>query len=45
MPHCIIEYSHDVADQVAIDDLIGAVHQGAMDSELFEAYDIKTRAV
>ena len=45
MPHCIIEYSQDVADQVDIDELIGAVHAGALASELFPEYDIKTRAI
>ncbi|MDH3387019.1 MAG: 5-carboxymethyl-2-hydroxymuconate Delta-isomerase [Gammaproteobacteria bacterium] len=45
MPHVIIEYSDDVAGQIAIDDLIAAVHDGAMSSELFPEYDIKTRAV
>ncbi|MFV2032400.1 MAG: 5-carboxymethyl-2-hydroxymuconate Delta-isomerase [Gammaproteobacteria bacterium] len=45
MPHCIIEYSHEVADQVSIDDLIAAAHRGAMDSGLFDEYDIKTRAM
>jgi 5-carboxymethyl-2-hydroxymuconate isomerase len=44
MPHCVIEYSRDVADQVDINDLIAATHDGAMDSELFPEYDIKTRA-
>lgn len=45
MPHCIIEYSDDVAEQVSIDDLMGAVHQGAFESGLFDEYDIKTRAI
>jgi len=45
MPHCIIDYSDDVADGVAIDDLIEAVHRGTMDSGLFPEYDIKTRAL
>jgi len=45
MPHCIIDYSEDVADGVAIDDLIETVHRGAMDSGLFPEYDIKTRAL
>ena len=44
MPHCVIEYSEDVADQVDINDLIAATHDGTMDSELFLEYDIKTRA-
>lgn len=45
MPHCVIEYSSDVAEQVDIDDLVGAVHDGAFSSGLFPEYDIKTRAL
>ena len=45
MPHCIIDYSQDVAAGVEIDRLLEVVHQGAMDSGLFPEYDIKTRAV
>jgi len=45
MPHCIIEYSLGVADQIEIDDLVGAVHRGVLSSGLFDEYDIKTRAV
>ena len=45
MPHVIIEHSEDVAGQIAIDDLIGAVHDAAMSSGLFPEYDIKTRAM
>ncbi len=44
MPHCIIEYSFDVADQVSICDLVEAVYRGALSSGLFNEYDIKTRA-
>lgn len=45
MPHCVIEYSSDVADQIAIDDLMAAVHDGVFSSGLFPEYDIKTRAI
>ncbi len=45
MPHCIIDYSPEVAGQIDIDALIDAVHQGAMESDLFPEYDIKTRAL
>ena len=45
MPHCIVEYSLGVADQIEIDDLVGAVHKGALSSGLFDEYDIKTRAI
>ena len=45
MPHCIIDYSEDVAQQADIEQLMAAVHQGALDSGLFPEYDIKTRAI
>ncbi len=45
MPHCIIDYSPEVAGQIDIDALIDAVHRGAMESDLFPEYDIKTRAL
>jgi len=45
MPHCIIDYSAEVAGQIDIDILLDAVHQGAMESDLFPEYDIKTRAL
>ncbi len=45
MPHCIIDYSPEVAGQIDIDALIDAVYQGAMESDLFPEYDIKTRAL
>ena len=44
MPHIIIEYSEGVADSVSIADIVDAAHHGAMSSELFPEYDIKTRA-
>jgi 5-carboxymethyl-2-hydroxymuconate isomerase len=44
MPHCIIEYSSDIADQVSICDLVAAAYRGVLSSELFTEYDIKTRA-
>ena len=45
MPHCVIEYSSEVAEQVSIDTLMKAVHDAAFSSGLFPEYDIKTRAV
>ena len=45
MPHCVIDYSEDVADQIEIDALLDAVRGGTMDSELFPEYDIKIRAL
>lgn len=45
MPHCIIEYSSGVADQVSITSLVEAAYQGVLSSGLFPEYDIKTRAL
>ena len=45
MPHCIIEYSAEIAGDVDMDALIDAVHTGALASDLFPEYDIKTRAI
>jgi 5-carboxymethyl-2-hydroxymuconate isomerase len=45
MPHCIIEYAVEVADRVSIESLMEATHRGAMNSGLFDEYDIKTRAI
>ena len=45
MPHCVIEYSSVVAEQVLIETLMAVVHDAAFSSGLFPEYDIKTRAV
>jgi len=45
MPHIIIEHSEDVAGQISIGDLIDAVHDATLSSDLFPEYDIKTRAI
>ena len=45
MPHIIIEHTADVAGQIEISELIEAVHRGALGSDLFPEYDIKTRAI
>lgn len=45
MPHCIIEYSKKLEDQVLLPELVQAVHSGALDSSLFSLAAIKTRAV
>ncbi|WP_062270547.1 5-carboxymethyl-2-hydroxymuconate Delta-isomerase [Endozoicomonas arenosclerae] len=44
MPHCIIEYSSELEQKYSIKELVSAVHQGAFESGLFKAEDIKTRA-
>lgn len=45
MPHLTIEYSANLADIVAIPDLLGAVHRTACESGVFEIPAIRTRAV
>ncbi len=45
MPHVIIEHSADVAEQIDIGELVDAVHQGTLESGLFDEYDIKTRTL
>lgn len=45
MPHCVIEYSSEIAEQVSIDTLMAAVYEAAFSSGLFPEYHIKTRAV
>lgn len=45
MPHCVIEYSSEVADQCPISEVMSAVHDGALSSGLFPEYDIKIRAI
>lgn len=45
MPHCIIEYSRTLEATIAASELMAAVHQAALDSVLFNASHIKTRAL
>jgi len=45
MPHVIIEHAHEVAGEIDINSLIGAVHEATFGSGLFTEYDIKTRAL
>ena len=45
MPHCEIEYSEPLAAEVSPSKLLNAVLQGAVNSDLFETDDIKTRAI
>ncbi|WOG29032.1 5-carboxymethyl-2-hydroxymuconate Delta-isomerase [Endozoicomonas sp. 8E] len=45
MPHCIIEYSSDVEQKCSIRELVSAVHQSTLESGLFKAEDIKSRAI
>lgn len=43
MPHCIIEYSKTV--DIAPTQLVKAVHQAVLETALFDASHIKTRAM
>lgn len=44
MPHCIIEYSSNLSPALSLEQLVESVHLGALESDLFELDDIKTRA-
>ena len=45
MPHCIIEYSQELAEEIDIKSLMSVVFQGAVQSSLFAVTDIKVRAI
>lgn len=45
MPHCIIEYSKDLASLFKPQALVMAVHKDVVNSALFEASSIKSRAI
>lgn len=45
MPHCIIEYTRSIEQQQPPAKMIDAVHQGAVESGLFNAADIKVRSI
>ena len=45
MPHCIIEYSNDLTSKLDIKQLVNTVFTGAVNSQLFTASHIKTRAI
>jgi 5-carboxymethyl-2-hydroxymuconate isomerase len=44
MPHVVIEYSKPIAETVDIEAIIHLLHHRMIDSGLFNAPDIKTRA-
>lgn len=44
MPHCIIEYSKNLQKSVEPSKLISVVHQAAIESDLFDETDIRSRA-
>ena len=45
MPHCIIEYSKQIEQTLAVQELVSLVHHSVFLSELFEESSIKTRAI
>ena len=45
MPHLIIEYSANLADDVDIDELVGAMHDAALGTGLASIDALRTRAV
>jgi len=45
MPHCIIEHSKELDNEIESRLMINAVHQGALDSGLFEESHIKSRTL
>ena len=45
MPHCIVEYSKPLESEVELSSLLNSVFKGALNSQLFDAADIKTRAL
>ena len=44
MPHIIVEYAEQLAEDVKVDAIFQAIHTSIADSGLFEANQIKTRA-
>lgn len=45
MPHVIIEYAKDLANDSQLEALLNVVHQAVSDSHLFEVDNIKTRMI
>ena len=44
MPHIIVEYSKQSADDTQVDAILDTIHQSIVESGLFKADQIKTRA-
>jgi 5-carboxymethyl-2-hydroxymuconate isomerase len=44
MPHCIIEYSQNLAQEISPEDWLEAVFDACVESKLFDIRDIKVRA-
>lgn len=45
MPHFVIEYSHDIEDQIKISDLMDATYKVGAASGVMKTEDIKVRAL
>ena len=45
MPHCVVEYSDNIADDFDIKNLLSQINQYLAGTELFNLNDIKSRAV
>ena len=45
MPHCIIEYSKELENEITPSQLLKKVYQGTLKSNLFIDTDIKTRTI
>ncbi len=45
VPHCIVEYSSGLEERVSPLMRVVEVFQGALDSDLFNVHDIKSRAI
>lgn len=45
MPHCVVEYSSTLESKISPSILVNAVHQAVVESALFDASHIKTRAM
>ena len=44
MPHIIVEYAENIADDIQIESLLMIIHQSIAESGLFKANQIKSRA-
>jgi 5-carboxymethyl-2-hydroxymuconate isomerase len=44
MPHLVVEYSANLESEIAIQELVGKVHEAALASGLFELAAVRTRA-
>lgn len=44
MPHCIVEFSNSLIDNVSPDEMMKTVYQATLDTDFFEPATIKVRA-